>query len=83
MLKKNDSYSTRQKVFNEIFGENDYYSIQHLNLTVCNKFIEEKFDISSKQYEDVLIECVEHLDEIIDVILSKDASHIASYVSNL
>ena len=37
----------------------------------------------SKQYEDVLIECVEHLDEIIDVILSKDASHIASYVSNL
>ena len=82
-LKKNDSYSTRQKVFNEIFGENDYYSIQHLNLTVCNKFIEENFDISSKNYEDVLIECVEHLGEIIDVILSKDASHIASYVSNL
>ena len=39
-LKKNDSYASRQKVFNEIFGENDYYSIEHLNLTVCNKFIE-------------------------------------------
>ncbi len=82
-LKGNDSIETRRKVFNEILLENDYNLPQTMNLVICNKFIEEHIDIESKEYEQVIIDCINNIQTIFELILNRNVQDISSYVESI
>lgn len=82
-LKGNDSIDTRRKILYEILNDNDYDDPKYLNLTVCNKFIEEQIDIKSREYETCLIDCINSLNQIFETILSRDIETINQYVETI
>lgn len=82
-LKGNDSIETRRKVFNELLLDNDYNLPQTMNLVICNKFIEEQIDIESKEYEQVIIDCINNIQNIFELILNRNVQNINSYVNSI
>lgn len=79
-IKKNDSETTRKKVFLEVLRENDFDDPQFMTLTICNKFIEEKINIHSTEFEDAVLNCIKSIEDIFNLILSRNIDEINNYV---
>lgn len=82
-IRGNDSKQARTKVLNEIWNENDYNLPQYLNLTIANKFIVENIDITSQQYRQVLSDNISSINNLFQIILSRDINIIQEYVNNI
>ena len=82
-LKGNDSIETRRKIFNELLSENDYNLPQTMNLVICNKFIEEQIDLESEEYEQVIIDCINNIQNIFELILNRNVKDINAYVETI
>ena len=82
-IKGNDAPEKRQKVFDEIWYENDYSNPQMMNMAICNKFIEEGIDIQSKEYATTIIDCIQNIQDLFNVVLSRDISAITQYVETI
>ena len=78
-LRGNDSVEARLKVFNEILSEEDYNQPQTMNLVICNKFIKERINIKSEQYEQVIIDCINNIETIFNYVLARDVQEIREY----
>lgn len=82
-IKSNDSEKTRRKVLNELLEENEYDNPHTMNLTVCNKFIDENIDINSKEYKTVIMDCIGEIDTIFDLIISRNNNKINDYANQI
>ena len=82
-IKDNNSEESRMKVLNEILSEEDYDQPRALSLTVCNKFIKEKINVNSNEYEQVIIDCIDSIRVIFDLIVSKDIQKITNYIETI
>ena len=82
-IKGNDSIESREKVFEEILDDNDYDIPHILNMTVCNKFIKEKINIESEEYETALMDCITNLNSLFKLILNRNIQEINSYVDKI
>ena len=79
----NDSLDSRTRVFKEIWEENDYNNPEFLNLTIANKFITENIETTSKEYGQMLADCIESTSNIYNAILSRNINVISEYVSSI
>ena len=82
-LKENDSVESRLKVFNEILSEEDYDQPHTMNLTICNKFIKERININSEEYEQAIIDCINSIETIFNFILGRDIQKIMGYIETI
>lgn len=82
-IKGNDAITKRAKVLSEIWNENDYDKPKFLNMTIANKFMKEKIDISSPEYKQVIEDCIASKDEIFDVVLLRDVQQINNYTRQI
>lgn len=82
-ITRNDSIHARQKVFDEIWDENDYSSQQFLTLTVCNKFIEENINIDSDAFKNTIMDCINDSNSIVNCILERDINKIQEYIETI
>ena len=82
-IRKNDSAETRLKVLNEVWGDNDFSNPHYLNMAVCNKFLKEHIDIKSTEYEQTIIDCISDIQNIFDVILTRDIYVIRKYIETI
>lgn len=79
----NDSPDSRTKVFIEIWDENDFNNPEFLNLTIANKFTTENIETTSKEYGQMLADCIESTSNIYNAILSRSINVISEYVSSI
>ena len=82
-IKDNDSVESRLKVFNEILSEEDYDQPHTMNLAICNKFIKERININSEEYEQVIINCINSIETIFNFILGRDIQKIMDYIETI
>jgi hypothetical protein len=82
-IKGNDSVETRQKVFEEVWADDDYDNPQLLTMVVANKFISEGIDVKSKPVTQCIMDCINAKSNIIKVILLRDIEKITQYVQSL
>ena len=82
-LKKNDSLEKRRKVFDEVWYENDYNVPNTMNLTVCNKFLNENIDINSEEYETTILDCIMSYDNLVEAMMSRNISVIYNYIETI
>ena len=82
-IKGNDAPEKRQKVFNEVWEENDYSMPNSMNLTIHNKFYEEGIDTKSNEYATTIIDCIKRIQEVFDIILSRNTETITQYVETI
>ena len=82
-IKGNDAPEKRQKVFNEVWEENDFSIPNAINLTVHNKFYEEGIDTKSDEYATTLIDCISKVQGIFNAILSRNTDTITQYVDTI
>lgn len=82
-IKGNDAPEKRLKVFNEIWEENDYSMPNSMNLTIYNKFYEEGIDTQSDEYATTIIDCIKGIQELFNVILSRNTETITQYVESI
>ena len=82
-IKNNDTPEKRLKVLNEIWEENEYLNPNNLNLTVCNKFIDENIDINTNEYFNTIKDCIINTQLIFNTILSKNKDIIIDYVNSI
>ena len=82
-IKGNDAPDKRQKVFNEVWEENDFSVPNVINLTVHNKFYEEGIDTKSDEYATTLIDCIGKAQGIFNAILSRNTDTITQYVDTI
>lgn len=82
-IKGNDAPEKRQKVFNEVWEENDYSMPNSMNLTIHNKFYEEGLDTKSDEYTTTIIDCINRIQDIFNVILSRNTETITEYVETI
>lgn len=82
-VKGGDSPQKRQKVLAEIIEENNFLSPKVMTLTICNKFIEEKIDIHSQEFIQVINDCINSLQELCTLILNRDVDAINQYAESI
>lgn len=82
-IKQNDNIPAREKVFNEIWNENDFSNPQYLIFTICNKFIEEIIDIESDEFKRTISDCIDASNDIINYLLQRDVSKMQEYVETI
>lgn len=82
-MKGNDSIQARQKVFEEVWTEEDHDNPQLLTMTIANKFIKEGIDVNSETVVNCIMDCISAKSTIIEVILSRDIDKITKYVQSL
>ena len=83
-IKGNDTPKAREKVFQEIWDDNDYHDPKYLNMTIINKMMSEEYiDTSSEEYGQTIIDCIEATQDIVNVILSRDISEISKYTRSI
>ncbi len=82
-MKGNDSIEARQKVFEEVWADEDYDNPQFLLLTIANKFIIEGIDVNSEPVMQCIMDCIKAKSDIIRVVLLRDINKITQYVLSL
>ena len=82
-IKGNDSDESRNNVLEEIWDENDYANPMFLNMTVINKFIQEKIDTKTDIYGQVIEDCINDRQHIFNAILSRNIDTINEYVETI
>ena len=80
-MKGNNDVAHRTKAITDVFVDrNEYTDLNILKMTVMNKFMIEKIDISSDTFNQVLQDCAQDMTKIIDVIANGDSQAILDYV---
>ena len=82
-MKGNDSIEARQKVFEEVWADEDYNNPQLLTMVIANKFINEGIDVNSESVTRSIMDCIKAKSDIIGVILLIDINKITQYVQSL
>ena len=57
-MKGNDSIEARQKVFEEVWADEDYNNPQLLTMVIANKFINEGIDVNSESVTRSIMDCI-------------------------
>lgn len=82
-MKCNDSIKAREKVFEEVWTDEDYKDPQLLTMVIANKFISEGIDVNSESVTRTIMDCINAKSAIFDVILLRDINKIMQYVQSL
>lgn len=79
----NDTPSSRLKVFNEIWREEDLNLPGTLNMVIANKFMVEGINIKTEEYGQVLYDCINATNKIYEIIVGRDIDAISQYVESI
>lgn len=79
----NDTPTSRLKVFQEIWQEEDLNLPETLNLVIANKFMAEGISIKSEEYGQVLYDCINATNKIFEIILGRNIESITQYVESI
>lgn len=83
-IKQNNDYENRLKVVKEVWDELEYNTDTNvINMTVNNKFRKEDIDTKSQEYYQVLEDCMNESNTIIDLIAKADINLLDDYVDGL
>ncbi|MGM9745802.1 MAG: hypothetical protein ACI30H_02435 [Paludibacteraceae bacterium] len=82
-LKKTDKIEIREKIFREIWDEEDFNDVQCLRMAISRKFMNEKIDINSENVLQCITDCIDNTNNLIHVILQRDIDGIVSYIKSI